>query len=315
MGNKKTFVLYPWLGVGHLIPMVELAKLLRRHGLAVVVAVVDSPDTDAGVLGATVANLAAANPAISFCFLSAPVSHDLLRLASPAPLRELLRSLPAVDALLLDMFCVDALDVAAELSIPAYFFFTSAAGDLACFLNLPYLYPTLPSFKDIGKALVHCPGMPPIRALDMVASMQDKESNHTKVRLHQFKRILEARGVLVNSFDWLEPRALKAVGEGVCVPGQPTPRVFCIGPLVNDGKTGETHDCLAWLDAQPERSVVFLCFGSRGAFSATQLQEIAHGLESSGHPRQRNKAGFLNRTWSGFSHWGSWRGRRVEGWW
>ncbi|CAO2142040.1 unnamed protein product [Urochloa humidicola] len=283
MGKKKTFVLYPWLGVGHLLPMVELAKHLVRHGLAVVVAVVDSPDTDAGMLAAAVARHAAANPDISFRLLSAPISHDLLRRASPAPLRELLRSLPAVDALLLDMFCDDALDVAAELGIPAYFFVTSAAGDLACFLNLPYLYPTLPSFKGMGKALVHCPGMPPIRALDMVASMQDKESDHTKVRLHQFERIAEAKGVLVNSFDWLEPRALKALGEGVCVPGRPTPRAFCIGPLVSDGKTGETHECLAWLDAQPERSVVFLCFGSRGAFSAAQLQEIARGLESSGH--------------------------------
>ncbi|CAN6346100.1 unnamed protein product [Urochloa humidicola] len=296
MAKKKTFVLYPSLGVGHLIPIVELAKHLLRHGLAVLVAVVDPPDTDA-VSAAAVARLAEANPAISFRLLPAPASsdagahwvkrsHDTLRLANPA-LRELLCSLPdAVDALLLDMFCVDALDVAAELGVPAYFFFASAAGDLAIFLNLPYLYPTLPSFKDMGKALVRCPGMPPIRALDMVRTMQDKESDPTKVRLYQFERIAEGRGVLVNSFDWLEPRALKALEDGVCVPGRPTPRVFCIGPLVNDGKkggSGETHECLAWLDAQPERSVVFLCFGSKGAFSAAQLQEIARGLESSGH--------------------------------
>ncbi|CAL4909219.1 unnamed protein product [Urochloa decumbens] len=326
MGNKKTFVLYPSLGVGHLIPMVELAKHLLRHGLAVLVAVVDPPDTDA-VSAAAVSRLAAANPAISFRLFPAPASpdaaahpakrsHDTLRLANPA-LRDLLRSLPAAaDALLLDMFCVDALDVAAELGVPAYFFFASAAGDLACFLNLPYLYPTLPSFKDMGKTLVRCPGMPPIRALDMVITMQDKESDQTKIRLYQFERIPEGRGVLVNSFDWLEPRALKALKDGVCVPGRPTPRVFCIGPLVNDGKSGETHECLAWLDAQPERSVVFLCFGSKGAFSAAQLQEIARGLESSGHrflwavrspPEEHDKflepdlerllpAGFLERT-------------------
>ncbi|CAN6341314.1 unnamed protein product [Urochloa humidicola] len=296
MAKKKTFVLYPSLGVGHLIPIVELAKHLLRHGLSVLVAIVDPPDTDA-VSAAAVARLAAANPAISFRLLPAPASpdagahwvkrsHDTLRLANHA-LRELLRSLPVVDALLLDMFCVDALDVAAELGVPAYFFFASAAGDLACFLNLPYLYPTLPSFKDMGKTLVRCPGMPPIPALDMVITMQDKESDQTKVRLYQFARIAEGRGVLVNSFDWLEPRALKALEDGVCVPGRPTPRVFCIGPLVNDGKKGgsggETHECLAWLDAQPERSVVFLCFGSKGAFSAAQLQEIACGLESSGH--------------------------------
>jgi hypothetical protein len=31
MAVAKTFVLYPSLGVGHLIPMVELAKNLLRH--------------------------------------------------------------------------------------------------------------------------------------------------------------------------------------------------------------------------------------------------------------------------------------------
>ncbi|CAM0954448.1 unnamed protein product [Alopecurus aequalis] len=297
MPAAKTFVLYPSLGVGHLIPMVELAKHLLRHGHKVVLAVVDPPDGDAASAVA-VARLAAANPSIAFRLLPAPPSPDpaahpvkrsldTLRLCNPV-LRDFLLSLPApgADALLLDMFCVDALDVAAELAVPAYFFFASAAGDLAVFLNMPYSYPGLPSFRDMGETLVHCPGMPSVRAVDMPLTVQDKESDPTKVRMYQFTRIPEGRGVLVNSFDWLEPNALKALVTGVCVPGRPTPRVFCIGPLVNDGgKDGDgekRHECLAWLDAQPLRSVVFLCFGSKGAFSAKQLKEIARGLESSG---------------------------------
>jgi hypothetical protein len=172
-------------------------------------------------------------------------SDETLLLANPA-LWEFLRALPAVDALLLDMFCVHSLDVAAELDIPAYFFFASAAGDLAVFLNLPYLYPTLASsFREMGKDLVHSPGMPPIRALDIPVLMQDKESDSTKVRLHQFKRIAEGAGVLINTFDWLEPAALKALEDGVCVPGRTMPRVYCIGPMVSDGKkekSGERHE-------------------------------------------------------------------------
>jgi hypothetical protein len=38
-----------------------------------------------------------------------------------------------------------------------------------------------------------------------------------------------------------------------------------------------------WLDKQPKQSVVFVCFGRKGALSAAQLKEIACGLESSGH--------------------------------
>uniref|UniRef100_A0A0E0IE30 Glycosyltransferase n=1 Tax=Oryza nivara TaxID=4536 RepID=A0A0E0IE30_ORYNI len=126
--KRKTFVLFPSLGVGHLNPMVELAKHLRRRGLGVVVAVIDPPNNNA-VSADAMARLAAANPSITFRILPAPASPDpgahhvrrsldTLRLANPV-LREFLRSLPAVDALLPDMFCVDALDVAAELAIPA----------------------------------------------------------------------------------------------------------------------------------------------------------------------------------------------------
>ena len=48
-------------------------------------------------------------------------------------------------------------------------------------------------------------GMPPIHTVDMLQSIHDKENDATKVRLYQFKRMAEERGVLVNSFDWLEP--------------------------------------------------------------------------------------------------------------
>ena len=98
-------------------------------------------------------------------------------------------------------------DVVAELSVPTYFFFPSGASDLVMFLNLPYYYPTMPSFREMGKTTLvrYFSGMPPIRAVDMLQSIHDKENDATKVRLYQFKRMAEERGVLVNSFDWLEP--------------------------------------------------------------------------------------------------------------
>ncbi|XP_010272750.1 PREDICTED: UDP-glycosyltransferase 71A15-like [Nelumbo nucifera] len=40
---------------------------------------------------------------------------------------------------------------------------------------------------------------------------------------------------------------------------------------------------MKWLDNQPSSSVVFLCFGSLGAFNEAQMKEIAVGLERSGH--------------------------------
>ncbi|CAI9089779.1 OLC1v1024413C1 [Oldenlandia corymbosa var. corymbosa] len=40
---------------------------------------------------------------------------------------------------------------------------------------------------------------------------------------------------------------------------------------------------MKWLDLQPHSSVVFLCFGSAGAFGGEQVKEIADALERSGH--------------------------------
>ncbi|CAO2166308.1 unnamed protein product [Urochloa humidicola] len=300
--GEKTVVLYPSLGVGHLNPMAQLAKaLLRRGGVAVTIAVVDPPEKDA-VLAAALARLASASPSITVRLLPIPPSSrapskeyshpimpilDALRAASPA-LRDFIRShVPAVDAIVVDMFCIDALDVAAELAIPAYIFFPSAAADLAVYLQVPDLCRAAPSsLKDMGEAPLDFAGVPPVRALDMPDTMQDWESDVCEVRLLQLTRTPEATGILVNSFEWLESRALKALRGGHCLPGRSTPKIYCVGPLVDGGRTeenGERHACLVWLDRQPKRSVVFLCFGSMGAFSAAQLKETALGLERSGH--------------------------------
>lgn len=42
------------------------------------------------------------------------------------------------------------------------------------------------------------------------------------------------------------------------------------------------HECVDWLDAQPECTVVFLCFGSKSVLSAEQPREIAIGVDKSG---------------------------------
>jgi hypothetical protein len=103
----------------------------------VVIAVVNPPGAEA-MSATAVARLTTDNPAIAIRLIPAlasldiathPVkrSDDTLRLTNP-PLREFVHVLPIADALLLDMFYVHALNVAAELGVPAHFFFASAAG-------------------------------------------------------------------------------------------------------------------------------------------------------------------------------------------
>ncbi|XP_020531551.1 anthocyanidin 5,3-O-glucosyltransferase [Amborella trichopoda] len=165
---------------------------------------------------------------------------------------EALKSLSPVRAFITDLFCTTILDTAAEAGVPAYNFFTSGASLLSLMLYLPTLHDQIASeFTDL-KEPVAIP-----------------------------------EGILVNTFEEFEPQPLKALPDGQCLPGHPTPPVYAVGPLLNldeqQPPASEPHECLKWLGTQPDGSVLFLCFGSWGAFEPAQAKEIALGLEQSGH--------------------------------
>lgn len=221
--SGRRVVLFASLGVGHLTPMVELAKFFLRRGLAATIAVPTWPGrASMGVAAApTVASLAAANPSISFHLFPPPDYPDpdpipfvrmldSFRLCAPS-LRALLQSPPSVAALVVDVFCAHAVDVAADLRVPAYVFCTSSAGAFASFLYLPYyLSKTTKSIGDMGMEPLQFPGLPPIPASDMPTTLRDREGRPYKVRMELLARVAEASGVLLNTFEWLESRAVTA---------------------------------------------------------------------------------------------------------
>ena len=142
--------------------------------------------------------------------------------------------------------------------------------------------------EELGDTPLEFLGVPPMPASHLIAQLlAHPEDVQCKTMLSIFERSMDSRGVLVNTFESLESRAVQALRDPLCVPGKVLPPVYCVGPLVrgsqrNGEKTERQHECLTWLNAQPERSVVFLCFGSMGTFSVEQLKEIATGLDKSG---------------------------------
>lgn len=96
-------------------------------------------------------------------------------------------------------------------------------------------------------------------------------------------QMAKSDGIIINTFCSLEKRAITAISDGLCIPNAPTPPIYCIGPLISEKQINEGNECLVWLNSQPSKSVVFLCFGSLGVFGEEQLKEIAVGLENSGH--------------------------------
>jgi hydroquinone glucosyltransferase len=174
--------------------------------------------------------------------------------------------------------------ITSTLDIPTYFYYTSGASTLAIFLQLPTIHQnTTKSLKEFHMH-PHIPGLPQIPIADMPKEVKDREGKGYKVFLDMPTSMIESDGVIINTFDAIESRVIKALKAGLCLPEGTTPPLYCIGPMISlPSKAEDESDslCLSWLDSQPSQSVVFLCFGSMGRFSRAQLSEIAIGLEKS----------------------------------
>ncbi|KAF3656406.1 Anthocyanin 3'-O-beta-glucosyltransferase [Capsicum annuum] len=99
---------------------------------------------------------------------------------------------------------------------------------------------------------------------------------------------LKSYGVIFNSFYELEPDYVEHYTKFL------SRKNWAIGPLslcnrdIEDkAERGEKssireHEVLKWLDSKKPSSIVYVCFGSAANFTTTQMQELAMGLEASG---------------------------------
>ncbi|EPS73615.1 hypothetical protein M569_01144 [Genlisea aurea] len=297
---KSVLVLYPSPGIGHLISMVELGKSIIAHNPSLSITVLISPPSfNTGATDVYIRRISAAEPSISFHrlplisfdFNSFPtfesIIFEVVRRSNPyvsEALHAISRS-STVSAFVIDFFCAAAQDIAVGLRIPTYYYYTSGAGTLAILLYLPVLHRLYKkSFGDLNEIL-SVPGFPPFPSSDMILPVLDRDSTDYADFLQVSRCFRTSQGVLVNTFESLEIRALAAIRAGDCTPGDVMPPVFCVGPLMaspENGGADAENDCIKWLDKQPSRSVLFICFGSVGLLSASQLTELAIGLERSG---------------------------------
>lgn len=289
-------VIVPTPGMGHLIPLVQLANRILHSfpsfTLSFLVPTMEPPSK------AQVATLAALPSDRAYSSFLPPVSTDDLPSDAKIETRislTLVRSLPTLrsrlvdlardptrrlSALVVDLFGTDSFDLCAEFGMKPYIFFPSTAMCLSLFLHLPELDAEVScEFKDVGEP-VRLPGCVPVRGEDLLDPVQDRKNDAYKWVLHHAKRYRLAEGILVNTFFELEEGAIKALQRPE--PGKPP--VYPVGPLVRAG-SGKGEDdgseSLMWLDEQPRGSVLFVSFGSGGALSCDQLTELAHGLEMS----------------------------------
>ncbi|XP_044464908.1 anthocyanidin 3-O-glucosyltransferase 2-like [Mangifera indica] len=307
MNNKPELVFVPGPGVGHLIPFVELAKLLvqRHHRLSITVLVIKPPfDSKNNAY----LDLLSAGDGINFVHLP---TNDLQTFNAQSILTSFIEShkpqvkeavsklvlsesasddSPKLAGFVLDMCCTSLIDVADEFGVPSYIFFTSSAAFLGLMIHVQALYDEqnkhIVDLKDSDSELeVPClANTLPAKVLPFVYLDKD----WSMIMFELARRFRRVNGIIVNSFKELESFAFKSLSSVETS----IPPVYPIGPILNlDGKridlgSAESKtkaEIIEWLEDQPPSSVVFLCFGSMGSFDKEQVKEIARALEQSGH--------------------------------
>ncbi|CAI9103309.1 OLC1v1001768C1 [Oldenlandia corymbosa var. corymbosa] len=312
--RKAELVLIPSAGVSHLVPLVEFANLLitRTNHLSVKILIMTLP-SDTSFIGLKKSMAESSDPRIKFIDLkpeltdpssqtSSGVNFFFQFIDSHKPhVREILTGIndsgtSKLAGVVADMFCTSMFDVAIEFGVPYYLFFTSGASMLGLVLHLQSLRDDhkvdLTDFKDSDKNTeIDVPTyINPVPTRVVPSEFLDNVAIRD-VFLDLVKRYRETKGIIVNTFKELEIQAMVAFSNDCKIPP-----VYTIGPLLNlkggkwndnQKKQQEEEDdeqsIMKWLDAQPESSVVFLCFGSKGAFDGEQVKEMANGIERSGY--------------------------------
>nr|BBN60752.1 UDP-glycosyltransferase 88A19 [Glycyrrhiza uralensis] len=312
--EQEALVFYPAPLISHLVSTIELCKLILTHqpSLSIHILTTKAP-YDTTSTSNYITNISTTlSSSITFHNFPTPTLPQSTLLSSTlnqetllfqflhhnnTHLQKTLFSISKthkIKALILDLFCSQSIPIIISDSqlnnIPCYIFFTSGASCLATLLYHPTLHSThTKSFRELNNTLLNIPGVPPMPARDMPKPLLERNDGAYENCLRISGVAPKAAGFIVNTFEALEPRCIKAISDGLCLPNAPTPPLYCLGPIISNNtdqsqiKGGDRdHECLRWLDSQPSKSVVFLCFGSLGVFSREQLCETARGLERSG---------------------------------
>ncbi|KAL2231195.1 hydroquinone glucosyltransferase-like [Sesamum indicum] len=288
-------LLPPPIFLGHLIPFIELAKkLVFHHNCTITLIILD----DGSSMKSQKSLLQGLPTTINTVFLPPASTDDLpenarvellvsVRLTRSFPaLRDTLTSLkqlgtPAT-ALVVDLFAIDAIDIAKQFEIPAYLFHVIATNELSLSVLMPKLDESCTSeYRDMEEPIT-LPGSIVLSPEDLPDSMKERNSEVHKWALDWCNKFLEADGVMVNSFLELELEAFKDLEQR----RPDVPPVYPVGPLIRTGTEAESDrgsECVKWLNDQPPKSVLFVSFGSGGTLSVEQFNELALGLEMSGH--------------------------------
>ncbi|VFQ78284.1 unnamed protein product [Cuscuta campestris] len=177
-------------------------------------------------------------------------------------------------------------DVAESLGIPSAMLWVQSC---ACFSAYYHYHHSLVPFPSESEPEIDVtlPAMPVLK-YDEVPSFLHPSSPLGVLAgaiLGQFKNLSKPFCVLMDTFEELEGDVIGHMSK-ICP-------ITTVGPLFKDpthqsssevvrADFVKADDCLGWLDTKPPASVVYISFGSIVVLKQEQVDEIVHGLLSSG---------------------------------
>ncbi|CAN1352600.1 Scopoletin glucosyltransferase [Linum perenne] len=286
-------VFLPFMAQGHMIPLIDMARLFARHGAksTIVTTPLNAPLFSDKIKRDAEQGLHIHTHIIDFPFAEAGLPEgceNVNHIKSPdmllpffmsmhvfkQPIEDLLR-LWKPDCIVADLVFHWATESAHSLGIPRLFF--NGTGSFAmCLIDCFKRYEPCRGIESDSEPFV-LPGIP-----HRIELKKSQIPPHWRERRDLVEKSEEnSYGAVVNSFVELELEYVEHYREVI---GR---KAWFIGPLSLSNKDNtlekaERHECLRWLDSKEPNSVLYICFGSVSGILDAQLLEIAAALEASG---------------------------------
>ncbi|XVF01289.1 hypothetical protein REPUB_Repub04eG0075000 [Reevesia pubescens] len=283
---------FPYVGGGHQIPMIDIARLFAAHGAK---STIISTSKHALSFQKSIIRDQQSGHQIFIQNLPLPDNVDLAHTDMSAPpqidtsmLQEPLKSLLLQckpDCIVHDVFhrwAADAIDNL-EFDIPRIVFSGNGCFSSCARENITKFKPDEMVGSDYEPFVV--PGLP-----DRIELTRSQLPVFKFVQQHMRKSQEKCFGVVVNSFYELEPAYAeyfrKELGNKAWLVGPVSLYNRNVADKAERGKKAsiDEQSILSWLDSKEPNSVLYISFGSVARLAPEQLLEIAYGLQASNQP-------------------------------
>ncbi|KAL4355194.1 hypothetical protein GQ457_06G009280 [Hibiscus cannabinus] len=342
--SQPHFVLFPFMAQGHLIPMLDIGRLLARRG--VIVSLVTTPH-NAGRIEKSVARAIDSGLPIRMLQLWFPGKElglpdgvenidmlnsmeDLIKFVTAANMMEdaaqkLFGKLtPRPTCIISDINLYYTRKIASEFGVPRLSFHGFCCFCLLCLHNIQSskITDTLSSNHEYFTV----PGLTDKVEFTRVQLPLDHDGSWKEIFEPMWEADRTSYGVVINTFEELESGFVKEYEK--------VKKAWCIGPVSLNNKNESDkaergnkasisgQQFLKWLDSQQPSSVIYACLGSTGTLKSPEVIELGLGLEASGKPfiwvlRENNTISNQVDKWmreDGFEERTRGRGLVVKGW-